>query len=181
MARSQGVKFSLSPTVVESKNSQTMSLLEGHLNTSPLTLSSSHLAIVDGSALSAEGDQNATFADAGLSGTGQISVYIVRSGDTLATVAKMFGVSKNTILWANDIKGGTVSVGQELVILPISGVKHTVKAGDTLKTIAAKYKADVNDILTSLLQPALQFMPPLVVESLSPSRLATTEDTVLMW
>lgn len=147
MARSQGVKFSLSPTVVESKNSQTMSLLEGHLNTKTLAPSSSHLAIIDGSALEAEGDQNATFADAGLSGTGQISVYIVRSGDTLATVAKMFGVSKNTIIWANDIKGGTVSVGQELVILPLSGVKHTVKSGDTLKSIATKYKADINDIL----------------------------------
>jgi len=147
MARSQGMKFSLMPTIVEPQNSQTMALLEGHLNTNSVPTTSSHLAIVDGSALAAEGDQGAVFADAGLSGTGQISVYVVRKGDTLPIIAKMFGVSTNTITWANDLKSSKVTEGQELVILPISGVKHTVKKGDTLQSIAKKYKADVQDIL----------------------------------
>lgn len=145
-ARSQGIKFSRTPTVVESKNSQTMSLLEGHSNTSAVPTGTPHLAIVDGNALSSEGD-GATFIDTGKSGTGQISVYIVRKGDTLPTIAKMFGVSVNTILWANDLKSSKIKEGQELVILPISGVRHTVKKGDTLKSIATKYKADMQDIL----------------------------------
>src|SRR5690606_8999447 len=35
----------------------------------------------------------------------------------------------------------------ELVILPISGVRHVVKRGDTLSSIAKKYKADMDELL----------------------------------
>jgi len=75
-----------------------------------------------------------------------ISVYEVKKGDTLASIAKLFNISKNTILWANDIKNNTVSAGDTLVILPVSGIKHTVKKGDTIASIAKKYKADSDDI-----------------------------------
>ena len=124
-----------------------MALLESHLNTTPVATTTPHLAIVDNSALSPESDQGVAFSDAGKAGGGQISVYIVHKGDTLPSIAKMFGVSTNTIVWANDLKGNSISEGDELVILPISGVKHTVKKGDTLKSIASKYKADVDDII----------------------------------
>lgn len=75
-----------------------------------------------------------------------ISVYEVKKGDSLATVAKLFGVSKNTIMWANDLKSENITPGTTLVILPMTGIKHTVKKGDTLTTIAKKYKADASDI-----------------------------------
>jgi LysM repeat protein len=150
-ARSQGITFSRTPEVIETNNSQTMALLSAPLNIDPSVSSHPILAIVDGSALSSEGDNNGTgttFIDAGKSGTGQISVYVVRKGDTLGSIAKMFGVSTNTITWANNIKGGVISEGDQLVILPVSGVKHTVKKGDTLQSIATLYKVDINDILS---------------------------------
>jgi murein DD-endopeptidase MepM/ murein hydrolase activator NlpD len=75
-----------------------------------------------------------------------ISVYEVKKGDTLATVAKLFGVSKNTIMWANDLKSQNIASGDTLVILPMTGIKHIVKDGDTVKSIAKKYKADEGDI-----------------------------------
>ncbi len=75
-----------------------------------------------------------------------ISVYEVKKGDTLSAVAKLFGVSKNTIIWANDLKSETITPGSTLVILPMTGIKHTIKKGDTLSSIAKKYKADVSDI-----------------------------------
>lgn len=75
-----------------------------------------------------------------------ISVYEVKKGDTVASVAKAYGVSKNTIIWANDIKSSTLTVGDTLVILPITGIKYTVKRGDTVLSIAKKYKADVDDV-----------------------------------
>lgn len=75
-----------------------------------------------------------------------ISVYEVKKGDTLSTVAKLFNVSKNTIIWANDLKSQSLTPGTTLVILPMTGIKHTVRDGDTIKSIAKKYKADVNDI-----------------------------------
>ena len=56
-----------------------------------------------------------------------ISVYEVKKGDTVASVAKVYGVSKNTIIWANDIKGSTLTPGDTLVILPITGIKYTIK------------------------------------------------------
>jgi murein DD-endopeptidase MepM/ murein hydrolase activator NlpD len=75
-----------------------------------------------------------------------ISLYEVKKGDSLATVAKLFGVSKNTIIWANDLKSEKLTPGDTLLILPVTGVKVTVKKGDTISTIAKKYKGDVDDI-----------------------------------
>jgi LysM repeat protein len=80
---------------------------------------------------------------------GQISAYVVREGDSLASIAKMFDVSVNTILWANSIARGTkITVGQTLAILPVSGVQHTVKKGDTIASISKKYKGDVDEIVS---------------------------------
>jgi hypothetical protein len=79
---------------------------------------------------------------------GEISVYIVRDGDSLSEVAQMFGVSVNTILWANSLtKATAIKEGDELIILPITGVRHVVKKGDTMKSIAAKYKGNAEDIV----------------------------------
>lgn len=75
-----------------------------------------------------------------------INVYEVRKGDTISAVAKMYGVSKNTIMWANDLKSERLIPGEILIILPITGVKHTVKKGDTVASVAKKYKGDVEDI-----------------------------------
>ena len=138
----------LVPEVLEAGNSQTMSLLEGYLNINPTGTGGAEIAIVDSTALESNGSDSEVFVDLGKSGTGEISIYVVRGGDTLSEIAEMFGVSSNTIVWANDIKGGLIKEGQELVILPISGVRHVVKSGDTLQSITTKYKADFDDILS---------------------------------
>ncbi len=77
----------------------------------------------------------------------QISLYVVRPNDTLSSVAAMYGVSVNTIVWANNLQSRTIKEGQTLVILPVSGILYTVKKGDTIQSIAKKYKADVGEIL----------------------------------
>jgi len=59
----------------------------------------------------------------------------------------MFGVSVNTIIWANDVTAKTLKEGKILIILPVSGTIHTVVKGDIIKTIAKKYKADSNEIM----------------------------------
>ena len=83
------------------------------------------------------------------SGPAQISRYVVHKGDTLGAVAKMFGVSSNTIRWANDLKSGqALKVGQELLILPVTGVQYTVKKGDTIASIAKKFKGDQKEIIS---------------------------------
>lgn len=79
--------------------------------------------------------------------SGEISVYTVRPGDTASQIAEMFEVSVNTIYWANDISG-SIQPGDTLVILPINGVRHVVKEGETLSTIAKKYDGDVEEIIS---------------------------------
>jgi LysM repeat protein len=77
----------------------------------------------------------------------QISVYVVREGDTLSQIAQMFDVTVNTIKWGNDLSSNTLKVGQTLVILPISGVQYVVAKGDTLASVAKKYKGDIDEIV----------------------------------
>ena len=78
----------------------------------------------------------------------QISIYVVREGDSLSEIAKMFGVSVNTILWANNINSAkSIHPGDTLVILPVSGVEHVVVKGETLASIVKKYKGDMQEVL----------------------------------
>ena len=144
----QGERILRVPEPKEARNSQTMDLLEGYLNTNPAGVGGPALAIVDDTALISSGSDTGAFIDPGKSGTGEISIYVVHEGDTLGEIAEMFGVSTNTIIWANDLKSRTIREGQELVILPISSVRHTVKSGDTLKSIATKYKANLDEIIS---------------------------------
>lgn len=81
-------------------------------------------------------------------GPDQISLYLVQDGDTLSQVATMFGVSVNTIVWANDLSSSKdIHPGETLLILPINGVQHTVKKGDTLASVAKKYGGDKDEII----------------------------------
>lgn len=125
-------------------NSQNMALLQASLSPSKEATTTEEIAIIEDTALAPEVPSS---PDAKTISDDQISLYVVHSGDTLPAIAKMFGVSVNTIRWANDIKGSTISVGQTLVILPISGVQHTVKSGDTLQSIAKLHKGDLDEIL----------------------------------
>ena len=56
-------------------------------------------------------------------------------------------MSVNTILWANGLtKKSALKPGVTLVVLPVSGVQHRVTKGETLASIAKKFKADKDDI-----------------------------------
>jgi LysM repeat protein len=131
----------------ENSSESKIPLLEAAVNSNPTSTSTiDDLSVVDGKALLSETGVIGTVADIlDTPSSDQISVYVVHKGDTLASIAKMYDVSPNTIKWANDIKG-TVKEGDILTILPISGIKYVVKKGDTLPAIAKKYKADVSDI-----------------------------------
>ncbi len=126
-------------------NSQNMALLQATISpdTSASTTKDSSV-IVGGNSLASDAQVNSDFKNVN---EDQISLYVVHQGDTLPAIAKMFGVSVNTIRWGNDIKGNVITPGQTLVILPISGIQHTVKSGDTLQSIAKQHKGDLDEIL----------------------------------
>lgn len=67
-------------------------------------------------------------------------VHKVKEGDSLERLTQRYRISKETIVWANNLKeGATIHPGDELTILPVDGVLHTVKAGQTLLGIADLY------------------------------------------
>ncbi len=74
--------------------------------------------------------------------------YTVKIGDTLSSVAENFNVSLDTVLWENDLnKNSYIQPGQNLDILPISGLTHKVTNGQTVSTIAKKYNVDIDTII----------------------------------
>lgn len=74
--------------------------------------------------------------------------YEVGEGETISEIAEDFGVSESTILWENDLSAQSqIAAGQTLRILPISGVAHKVAGGDTIYSIAKKYRANSQAII----------------------------------
>ena len=121
-------------------------LLSSALNFDPMSSKGGAEVVVDGgvaivSRAAIEGEISQPKSD-------KISVYEVRSGDTLSQIAEMFNVSMSTIRWANDLgSDGTISPGDTLVILPVSGIKYKIKKGDTLNAIVKKYEADKLEVM----------------------------------
>ncbi|MDP3958333.1 MAG: peptidoglycan DD-metalloendopeptidase family protein [bacterium] len=131
----------------ETLNSQTVSLLKASLSSENAPRGGGDITIVDDSALQPDAGPLGASYDVVDEGSDRISVYVVRKGDSISGIARMFGVSPNTIVWANDLKNGIIAEGQKLVILPVSGIMHTVKKGDTVKKVAERYKADLGEVL----------------------------------
>lgn len=78
----------------------------------------------------------------------KIITYSVEKGDTIASIAKKFGITADTIEWANDLDSKDIlSIGQELKILPVSGIAHKVASGETIYSIADKYKTNAQGIV----------------------------------
>ena len=138
-------------TTEEELTSQNSLFLQADTNPEPIKGTSS-ITIVDGNALLPESGMNDLRDQSGIKILDQksdlISLYVVHKGDTLSEIAKMFGVSSKTILWANDLPSAkSIKVGQTLVILPVTGIQHTVAKGETIVSIAKKYDADVQEFM----------------------------------
>ena len=77
----------------------------------------------------------------------EIIRYIVQEGDSLWSIAVKYDIDIDTIVWTNDIKSALIQPGQDLFILPVSGVMHLVEGGDTVDKLAEKYKTTAEKIV----------------------------------
>ncbi|MCK5416719.1 peptidoglycan DD-metalloendopeptidase family protein, partial [Candidatus Parcubacteria bacterium] len=78
----------------------------------------------------------------------KIVTYKVKSGDSISTIAEEFSISVNTVLWENSLTAySVIRPGDELSILPVSGVTHEVKSGENLSFISTKYDIGQSEIL----------------------------------
>jgi len=110
--------------------------------------------------------------------------YQVVSGDTLAAIAKRFGISIDTIKWANDLKNDTIKPNETLKIPPITGVVHKVVSGENVYTIAKKYNVNAQNIVNFIFNDFTDpdtfglragqtlFVPDGVIEEAKPKYLA---------
>jgi murein DD-endopeptidase MepM/ murein hydrolase activator NlpD len=170
-------------------NSQTIPLLESSVNPDLKNTNDVEDIIIvqDDSFIYSEGafGSDVKFEKSTLSD--KINVYTVEEGDTLSGIAELFDVSVNTIRWENNISNQNIKVGQKLNILPVTGVKHTVKSGNTISKIATKYDAETEDILIfndilkgdSLKKGDIIFVPngiikPVVIKNTSSGKIVSS-------
>jgi LysM repeat protein len=76
--------------------------------------------------------------------------YSVQLGDTAWSIADQFGLKPETLLWGNEglsSEAGSLQIGREINILPVDGVLHTVKEGETLESLLALYDVPAEAIL----------------------------------
>ena len=80
----------------------------------------------------------------------EVTTYVVQSGDNVSVIAARFGVTPDSVIWANgklEENPDALAVGQTLYIPPVSGVLHKVAKGETIQTIAARFKAQPDALL----------------------------------
>lgn len=100
----------------------------------------------------------------------EVVQYAVKPGDNVSAIASHFGISPDSVLWANaklEDNPDLLSVGQVLNIPPVNGVLYTVGKGDSLPVIAARFKAQIPDILADPFNQAnhdFQASPPVLAE-----------------
>jgi murein DD-endopeptidase MepM/ murein hydrolase activator NlpD len=111
-----------------------------------------------------------------------ITRYRVEAGDTVLGIAQKFGLKGTSLLYANQNLADNpdfLKLGQELIVLPVDGAYHTVAKGETLASIATKYKVDAeaireyagNDVSADGLQVGQALIIPGGVKPYTPRRV----------
>lgn len=76
-----------------------------------------------------------------------ITNYVTKAGDTIESIAAEFGISTQTLLWANNTTSNAIDEGKTLIVPRTDGVVYTVKEGDTVAALADKYKVSAERIV----------------------------------
>ena len=79
------------------------------------------------------------------------SIYVVKRGDSLYSIAKKFGIDVNNLKSANNLQNNLISIGQKLIIPGFvestgTNINYVVQKGDSLYSIASKYNTTVDSI-----------------------------------
>lgn len=86
-------------------------------------------------------------AGSGASGRTGIIIYEVQPGDVLGAIAMKYGVSVMSLLAANNLTlRSYIRPGDKLKVLPVDGLIHVIRKGDTIGKIVKLYQASSEDI-----------------------------------
>ena len=76
--------------------------------------------------------------------------YTVKSGDSLWSISRKFGITVDELKNANNLSSNLLSIGQNLIIpgkeAQATSDEYVVKKGDTLYSIAKKYNTSVDNL-----------------------------------
>ena len=80
------------------------------------------------------------------------NVYTVKSGDSLWSIAKKYGITVDDLKNANNLTSNLLNIGQKLIIPSgeeenVEYTTYTVKSGDTLYSIAKKYNLTMQELI----------------------------------
>ncbi|MBQ3271024.1 LysM peptidoglycan-binding domain-containing protein [Candidatus Saccharibacteria bacterium] len=74
--------------------------------------------------------------------------YTVQPDESMEQIAARFGITTDQIRWSNNLKTTAISAGQTLLIPTVPGIVYTVKSGDTVESVAEKYKSSAEQIIS---------------------------------
>lgn len=74
--------------------------------------------------------------------------YTVVEGDTVQSIAQSLGITNLQIRWSNGLRSDDITPGQNLVLPSVPGIVYTVKGGDDINGLVAKYGANKADLLS---------------------------------
>lgn len=86
--------------------------------------------------------------------TGDYIVYTVKSGDSLYSIARQYGVTVDELIDYNNLSSTALSINQQILIPKETNVPsgdantYTVKSGDTLYSIARQFNTTINELMT---------------------------------
>lgn len=78
----------------------------------------------------------------------EIVKYTTTSEEVIQTIADKYGITAQTIKWVNGLKGDKVEANKELRILPVDGIVYRFKSGDNIKSVAEKYQANLERLIS---------------------------------
>ncbi len=91
-----------------------------------------------------------TIVDRDTTTTGTNHAYIVKQGDTLSSIASLFGTNAKTLASQNALGGQNVlRAGQTLQVPVAAGnLTYAVKSGDSLSRIASRFNVPLQDLIS---------------------------------
>jgi len=95
-------------------------------------------------------------------------IYTVQAGDTLFSIARRFNMTVAELMSLNNLTSTNLQIGQQLLVTSNASSNttiHTVRAGDTLSSIARMYNTTVDELrrLNNLSSDALSIGQQLIV------------------
>jgi surface antigen len=119
------------------------------------------------------------------SGRKGILPYTTKDGDSVQSVAAAFGISEDSVRWANNLTSDAIAVNKGLQLPGVTGIIYTVKSGDDANNLASKYKADpdriigFNDLEITGIQPGQKIVIPdgVLPDNERPGFRATTSNS----